>query len=230
MRSDFIYAFRSLLRSPLFAAVAVLSLGLGIGANTAIFSLMDKVLWESLPVERPRELVILDHDGPRSGWVDRSSMWSYPAYRGLQESQKAFAGLLAVRGESVNLTLGAGETERAVINIVSGNFFDLLGVRPHIGRLLTADDDMTRAGHPVVVLSYGFWQQRFAARPDVLGQTVRLNGTPFTVIGVSERGFNGLEVGGTIDVFVPSAMLRQVTTYDALDSRSAYIFQVYGRL
>jgi len=85
MRSDFVYALRSLFRSPLFAAVAVISLGLGIGANTAIFSVMDKLLWESLPVERPRELVLLNHDGPRNGWVD--GMWSYPAYRGLQASQ-----------------------------------------------------------------------------------------------------------------------------------------------
>jgi hypothetical protein len=99
MRSDFVYAFRSLLRSPLFTAVAVLSLGLGIGANTAIFSLMDKLLWESLPVERPRELVILDHDGIRNGWVAGSARWSYPAYRGLQSSQQVFTGLLVVRAE-----------------------------------------------------------------------------------------------------------------------------------
>lgn len=231
MRKDFVYAFRSLRRSPLFLAVAILSLGLGIGANTAIFSLMDKLLWESLPVERPRELVILDHDGVRNGWVAGRANWSWPAFRGLQASQQAFRGLLAVRGESVNLTLGAGETERADLHIVSGNYFELLEVRPHIGRLLTAEDDITRGGHPVVVLSYGFWQQRFGGRLDVLGQTVRLNGTPFTVIGVGDKRFNGLEVGGTVDLIVPMSMLPQVTTYpEVLDTRSAYIFQVYGRL
>jgi predicted permease len=230
MRSDLVYALRALLRSPLFTVVAVLSLGLGIGANTAIFSLMDKLLWESLPVDRPRELVMLDHDGPRSGWVDSFRMWSYPAYRGLQESQQVFTGLLAVRGESVNLALGAGETERASMNVVSGNYFDTLGVRPQKGRLLSPADDVTRGGHPVAVLTYGFWQQRLGAREDVVGQIIRLNGTPFTVVGVAEQRFNGLEVGGTVDVIVPAAMLRQVATYDALDSRSSYIFYVYGRL
>lgn len=192
---------------------------------------MDKLLWESLPVERPRELVILDHDGPRNGWVGGRATWSYPAYEGLRTSQQSFADLLAVRGDSVNFTVGSGETERAALSIVSGNYFEILGVRPRIGRLLTPEDNATRGASPVVVMSYGFWRQRFGGRPDIVGRSVRLNGAPFTVIGVSEERFNGLVVGGTVDLIAPAALLAQLTTYgSALDSRSSYIFQVYGRL
>lgn len=226
---DIRYAWRSLLKSPGFAAVTLLSLALGMGANTAIFSLVDKLLLESLPVERPRELVMLDHEGMRSGWVDGPMTWSYPAYLGLRDARQVFTGVLAQRTESVNFGID-GLTQRATKSVVSGNYFEVLGVRPLWGRVLSAEDDRVRDGHPVAVLSHGFWVERLGSRPDIVGQTIRLNGYPFTVVGVSEKGFNGLEIGGTVDVIVPLAMLRQVATYDALDTRSAYILQVYGRL
>src|SRR5262249_30583439 len=134
------------------------------------------------------------------------------------------------RTEAVNLAY-AGTTERATESIVSGNYFEVLGVRPLLGRLFFAEDDRSRGGHPGVVLSYGFLVERCGARPGLVGPTNPLNKFAFTVIGVSEKGFSGLEVGGSIDVFVPVAMLGEVTTYgQALDTRSAYIFNVYGRL
>src|SRR5262245_50754083 len=227
---DVRYALRSLARSPAFAAIAILSLALGMGANTAIFSIIDKLLLESLPVRSPRELVLLNPAGLRNGWTAGSRTWSYPAYRGLREHQRVFAGLIAERTDAVNLTVD-GATQRAVASIVSGNYFDVLGVRAPQGRLFGDDDDRIRSGHPVAVLSHGFWVERFGGSSDIIGRTLRVGGHPFTVIGIAERGFNGLEVGGSVDLFVPTMMLPDVVTYTkALDERTAYIFQLYGRL
>jgi predicted permease len=227
---DLRYGARMLWRNPGLTSIAVATLALGIGANTAIFSIVDKLLLESLPVERPRELVMLRPNGIRNGWVAGSMTWSYPAYAGMRERQQVFTGVLAERTASVNFTID-GTTQRATESIVSGNYFEVLGVRALLGRVLSAEDDRIQGGHPVAVLSHGFWVERLGSRPEIVGQTIRLNGHPFTVVGVSEKGFNGLEVGGSVDAFVPVTMLRQVVTYgDAIDSRSSYIFQIYGRL
>jgi predicted permease len=227
---DVRYASRRLLAQPGFTAVAVLTLALGIGANTAIFSLIDTLLLDSLPVERPRELALVIPGGLRNGWAARSNTWSYPAYLGLRERQGVFSGLIAERTDAVTLTID-GVAQPAVASMVSGNYFDVLGVRPSKGRLLSEADDRVRSGHPVVVLSYGFWVDRLGMRPDIVGRDVRIGGYPFTVVGIADRRFNGLEVGGAIDLFVPSMMLPEVVSYrGALDTRSSYIFQVYGRL
>jgi predicted permease len=227
---DVRYGFRSLARNPGFAAAALVSLTLGIGANTAIFSIIDTLLLDSLPVERPRELVLLNPTGLRNGWAEGSRTWSYPAYRGIRDSQRVFSGLIAERTDSVNLTID-GATRRAIASIVSGNYFDVLGVRPSMGRLLSEEDDRVRSGHPVAVLSYGFWVERLGMRPDIIGRDVRIGRHPFTVIGIAAKRFNGLEIGGAIDVFLPAMMLPEVVTYSkALDARNAYIFNVYGRL
>jgi predicted permease len=227
---DLRYGARMLWKNPGLTSIAVATLALGIGANTAIFSFVDKLLLESLPVERPRELVMLRPNGLRGGWVAGSMTWSYPAYAGIRERQQVFTGVLAERTDSVNFTID-GVTQRATESIVSGNYFEVLGVRAQLGRVLSVEDDRIHGGHPVAVLSHGFWVERLGGRPEIVGQTIRLNGHSFTVVGVSEKGFNGLEVGGSVDLFVPVTMLRQVVTYgDALDSRSSYIFQIYGRL
>jgi putative ABC transport system permease protein len=227
---DVRYAARRLVGQPGFAIVMVLTLALGIGANTAIFSIIDRLLLESLPVDHPRELVLLNPTEWRNGWTTGDLTWSYPAYRGLRDAQHVFSGLIAERTDGVNLTID-GVTQRATASIVSGNYFDVLGIQPLKGRLLSEADDRTRSGHPVVVLSYGFWVQRLGMRPEVVGQDVRIGGRPFTVIGIAEKRFNGLEVGGTVDLFVPTMMLPDVVTYrGALDTRTAYIFNVYGRL
>jgi predicted permease len=227
---DVRYASRQLVAQPGFTIVVVLTLALGIGANTAIFSIVDALLLDSLPVERPRELVLLTPAGLRNGWTTGDRTWSYQAYRGLREQQRVMSGLIAERTDAVNVTID-GATQRAIASLVSGNYFDVLGVRPLAGRLLSDADDQIRSGHPVVVLSYGFWVERFGMRPDIVGQDVRIGGHPVTVIGVAEQRFNGLEVGGSIDVFLPTMMLPEVVTYrKALDGRNAYIFNVYGRL
>jgi len=227
---DIRYACRRLARQPGFTIVMVLTLAVGIGANTAIFSVIDALLLESLPVDHPRELVLLNPTGLRNGWTTGDLTWSYPAYQGIRDAQRVFSGLIAERTDAVNLTID-GATQRAIASIVSGNYFDVLGVRPLTGRLLSAADDRTRDSHPVVVLSYGFWVERFGMRSDVVGRDVSIGGYPFTVIGIADKRFNGLEVGGTVDLFVPSMMLPEVVTYrGALDSRTAYIFNVYGRL
>ena len=227
---DIRYASRRLIGQPGFTIVMVLTLALGIGANTAVFSIIDSLLLESLPVDRPRELVLLNPTGLRNGWTDGDLTWSYPAYRGLRDGQRLFSGLIAERTDTVNLTID-GATQRAAASIVSGNYFDVLGIRPLKGRLLSDADDRTRSGHPVVVLSYGFWVERFGMESGIVGRDVRVGGHPFTVIGVADERFNGLEVGGSVDLFLPSMMLPDVVTYrGALDTRSAYIFNVYGRL
>jgi predicted permease len=227
---DVRYASRRLIGQPGFTFVMVLTLALGIGANTAIFSIIDTLLLDSLPVDHPRELVLLNPTGLRNGWTSGNLTWSYPAYRGLRDAQRVFSGLIAERTDTVNLTID-GATQRATASIVSGNYFDVLGIRPLKGRLLADADDRTRSGHPVVVLSYGFWIERFGMESEIVGRDVRIGGHPFTVIGIADKRFNGLEVGGTVDLFVPSMMLPDVVTYrGALDARTAYIFNVYGRL
>lgn len=227
---DLRYGVRTLRRSPALATIAVLSLGLGAGANTAIFSLIDKLLLESLPVERPRELAILAPRGPRPGWTPGTNTWSYRQYRALVAGQQVFSGLLASRTDTLNFGIDNG-TRRAVVTVVSGNYFQVLGLRAAAGRLLTPEDDQRPGGHPVAVITHGFWVDALGARPDVVGQVVQLNKNPFTVAGVIESGFNGLEVGGTADVFVTASMLAQATGYGgALDSRTAFIWQLYGRL
>ena len=227
---DVRYASRRLIGQPGFTIVMVLTLALGIGANTAIFSIIDTLLLESLPVDRPRELVLLNPTGLRNGWTSGNLTWSYPAYRGLRDAQDVFSGLIAERTDTVNVTID-GATQRAIASIVSGNYFDVLGVRALKGRLLSDADDRTRSGHPVVVLSYGFWVERFGLEPSIVGRDVRIGGHPFTVIGITDKRFNGLEVGGTVDLFLPSMMLPEVVTYrGALDARTAFIFNLYGRL
>lgn len=227
---DIRYASRRLMGQPGFTIVMVLTLALGIGANTAIFSIIDTLLFESLPVDHPRELVLLNPTGLRNGWQTGDMSWSYPAYRGIRDAQRVFSGLIAERTDTVNLTIDAA-TQRATASIVSGNYFDVLGIRPLKGRLLSDADDRTRSGHPVVVLSYGFWIERFGMEPDIVGRDLRIGGHPFTVIGIADKHFNGLEVGGTVDLFLPSTMLPDVVTYrGALDDRRAYIFNLYGRL
>jgi putative ABC transport system permease protein len=227
---DLHYGLRGLVKHRGFAIAAIVSLALGIGANTAIFSIINALLLDSLPVERPQELALLNPAGFRNGWTAGGHTWSYPAYRGLRDRQRVFSGLIAGRTDAVILTID-GASRRAMASLVSGNYFDVLGVRPFQGRLLSSDDDRIRGGHPVVVLSYGFWVEHFGMRPDVVGRDVRIGGHPFTIVGIAERRFNGLEVGDAVDVFVPAAMLREVVTYgEALDARNAFIFHVYGRL
>ncbi|MBI4660336.1 MAG: ABC transporter permease [Verrucomicrobia bacterium] len=205
--NDLKFAFRQLLKNPGFTAVAVLTLALGIGANTAIFSLLDAVLLKTLPVKQPEQLVVVSPSAP--GQPGRGIPFSYPVFRELRDKSAVFSGMFAYSGLPMSMS-GGGQTERVLGELVSGNFFAVLGVQPHLGRLFTEADDQAPGAHPVAVISFNFWQRRFGANPGVVGQTISLNGYPFTVVGVAEQGFHGLHVGVAPDVRVPIMMNYQV--------------------
>jgi predicted permease len=229
------YGIRRLLKAPGFTVVAVLTLALGIGVNTAIFSLLNQVLLRALPVRQPEQLVILYSPGPRQGHVssdtnDSGESFSYPMYKDLRDHNQVFSGLLARYAVSLNITF-QGQTERVSGELVSGNYFDVLGVRPSLGRTLTSDDDLTPGVHTVAVLSHGFWARRFASDPGVLNQTMVINGQVMTIVGVAQSGFAGVQVGQTPDIFIPMTMKAQMTpNWDGLSDRKDYWMNILGRL
>lgn len=227
------FAIRNLRKSPLFTAVAILSLALGIGANTAIFSLLDQLLLRLLPVRDPRQLVLLNWRGSFFGSNNGSNALSYPLYRELRDGAPMFDGVLCRAGTTVALGY-AGDTERATAEFVSGNYFSVLGVDAAVGRLITPEDDRVPEGHPVAVLSYDFWRERFAGDPGILGKAITVNGSKFTVIGVSQAGFHGIEAGNSPKLRVPVMMKKTLSAgwqqgY-RLEARRAKWVQVIGRL
>jgi hypothetical protein len=168
---------RSLARTPLFTLTAVASLALGIGANTAIFSMMDRVLLRKLPVKSPEEIVFLYDYGPRQGSIssdEQGSPFSYPAFREMQAQQAAFTGLAGTRGTAANLSY-KGAAVSGSAHMVSGNYFHLLGVGSALGRVLGEEDDKSVGGHPVVVLAHAYWKSRFGA--DLPSSTRRSSST-----------------------------------------------------
>jgi len=233
MWKDLAFSWRTLRRSPLFSAVAVLSLALGIGANTAIFSLLDQVTLRSLPVKDPQRLVVLhtQYDAPGSGTSDNSeSVFSYPLYRDLRDQDPAFSGVIARMGAGITLAR-QGSAAQAWAEMVSGNFFQVLGVGAAIGRVLTPQDDGAPEANPVIVLSHGYWTSHCAGNPAILNQTVTLNGHPVLVIGVAEARFHGVRPGDTPDLYVPIAMQKAVRpTWDALEDRRFRWLNIFARL
>ncbi len=232
---DLRYGARILLKNPGFTLIVVLTLALGIGANTAIFSLTDQILLRRLPVERPEELVVLRSPGPKTGRVwsdgDNAAPFSYPMYKALRDrGGDVFSGLLARHAIPLSVA-GAGQTERADGELVSGNYFEVLGVRPALGRVFNQEDDRAPGAHPLVVLSHAYWTRRFGADPAILNKTLTVNGTLMTVIGVSREGFRGIQVGQTPDVFIPMMMTAQVApNQNELDNHKDYWLAVVGRL
>jgi len=200
---DVRYGLRMLGRSPGFTVVVILTLALGIGANTAIFSMVNAVLLQSLPVQKPGELVVVKYSDPQSGRVNED--FSYPMYQAIRDKNKSFSGVLARSGVQLNVAYG-GQSEQLYGELVSGNYFTTLGVRPWVGRLFTDDDDRLPGGHPVAVLSYGYWQGRFGRDPSIVGRQIILNAKPITVIGVTPPGFYGTELAGDPGIRVPMMM------------------------
>jgi len=230
MLTDLRHALRTLVHAPAFSLVVILTLGLGIGANTAIFSLMDQLMLRLLPVERPEQLVQLDGPGPFSGRTMNNRTFSYPMYQDLRDRNEVFSGTVARAAFSATM-VQAGQSERVQVELVSGNLFDVLGVRPVLGRTLTPDDDRVRAGHPVVVLSHRYWMRRFAGNPQILNASITINTTPMTVVGVAPPTFSGVLALNVPDVFVPLMMKAQVTpTWDDLDNRRSRWVSIIGRL
>jgi predicted permease len=213
LRQDVRFALRSFAKSPGFTSVVVLTLALGIGANAAIFGLMDQVMLRLLPVRDPRRLVVLDAPGQYSGRTSTQSETltpvSLPMYEGLRDHNTVFFGMLGHWLTAVHLSDGT-QTENADADLVSGTYFGVLGLAPAVGRLLGPDDDRTPGAHPVLVLGHRFFQSRFGGDPRVVGRSIRINGHPMTVVGVAPPGFHGVEVGSSADVFVPLAMQPQV--------------------
>ena len=207
---DLRYSLRVLFQNPGFAAVAVLSLALGIGANTAIFSIVDAVLLKWLPVSSPQELVVIARNP-----VEPSVGFNYPDYEYIRDHNQVFSGILVSGGgRALSMTVpdegSHGSSELVPGTLVSGNYFQVLGVTPAIGRLFTPEDNKTPGAHPIAILSYDFWKTRFASDPRVLGRKITLNGSPFTIIGVSRQGFTGTSVGNSTSLFLPVMMLQQV--------------------
>ncbi len=239
LRQDLTYALRQLRRTPGFAVIAVLTLALGIGANTAIFSILDQALLRSLPVEHPEQLVILEGTGDAwdghssSHGGDLAAYFSYPMYKDLRDRTQVFQGLVAIDHAEVGLGFH-NAASLAKAEIVSGNYFTLLGVRLALGRVFTQQEDLQPNANPVAVLSYAFWQSKFGGDPTVVGQTVTINDHPFQIIGVSAPGFHSAIAGENLDLFVPMMMRSEVKTRyasaDDLTLHNSRWLTIFGRL
>jgi predicted permease len=196
---DVRYAMRTLRKSPGFTTVSVLTLALGIGATTAIFSLLDAVLLKSLPVRNPQELVLL-----RSGG-------QYPVFQAFRQHTDIFVDLFASSGVTpLDVEIQNGARERTDVSLVSGSYFSTFGLQAAIGRTFTSTDDSAPGAHPVAVASYGYWERRFGRDPAILNQVVRISGAPITIIGVAPAGFFGERVGAAPDLWVPLTMWGEV--------------------
>ena len=232
---DLKYAFRTLRTTPFVNAVAILSLALGIGANAAIYSLFDQILLRPLPVTAPDELVNLKLPGPiqgndscnQSGCGD-GIIWSYPMFRDLERSQTALAGVAGHRIFGASIALGDEPTVGDGI-WVTGAYFTTLGLHPALGRLLEARDNEPGGDNMVAVIGHRFWIDRFAGKPDALGQPLRLNGRTYTIVGVAPEGFEGTTLGAHPLVYVPMQSRVWVGTYKGLENRRDYWVYVFGR-
>jgi predicted permease len=232
------YALRSLGKARLLSIVVVVSLGLGIGANTAIFSLLHQLVLRSLPVPNPEQLVLITAPGEfksgRSSSDDSGGMdhiFSYPVFRTLEKNSQALAGLAAFRHMGGNLSFNR-QTLSGGFSVVSGQYFQMLGVRPLVGRtLLPEDDGAPGAGNPVAVLAYGYWHDKLGGRTEVLNQPVRVNGQAFTVVGVLPMDFTGTTIGQEPDVYVPLSFKPLLTpNWNGTDRYDDYWLYLVGRL
>ncbi len=225
---DLRYAVRQLRKSPGFAAVAIITLALGIGANTAIFSLLDQALLRSLPVKDVDRLVILKYDGSNTGNLESRSdgkfYFSYPMYRDLRDRSSVFSGVIATDFTEVGVQWHK-QPDLVGAELVTGNYFDVLGVSPAAGRLFLQSDDVAPDANPVVVLSFSYWRRRFGLDPRILNDSIQINGHPFTVVGVAPPEFHSVVMGDRPDVFVPMMMKAEVMPgkHDLESRRSSWL-------
>ena len=210
-------------------------MAIGIGANAAIFSLVDQVLLKRLPIVEPERLVMLKYEGSDTGHTssyggDTQQYFSYPMYRDLRDQNSVFSGMITMFPTQVGVQW-RNTPSLANSELVSGNYFSVLGVRPALGRLLIPDDTSTQGASPVAVLSYRYWKLRLASDPSVISQSFTINGHPFTIIGVVQPGFDSV-IGGTIpDFFVPITMKAQMTPgWDDLENRRSKWLNIVARL
>jgi len=229
---DLRFAVRGLIRSPLFSIVAILSLALGIGANTAIFTLIDQILLRKLPVKAPDELVMLYQQGTHNGNNMGSRMHSYPIYQQYHQAEP-LAEVICRRLAEASVSVD-NQTERLEAEMVSGNFFSMLGVQAAVGRVFNSrEDDQVYQGHPVVVLSHDYWVRRFARDPSVVGRKILVNNYPMTIVGVSAAGFAGIDPARSPQIRVPvqmmPVMMPEWSWVHMDDPRTRWV-QVFARL
>jgi len=229
-------AFRTLFKTPFVTIVAVLSLALGIGANSAIFSMFDQLLLRPLPVLHPEQLVNLSAPGPMPGSNSCNQagscqeVFSYPMFRDLEAQHTAFAGVAAHRAFGANIAY-KNQTLSTEGMLVSGSYFPVLGISPGLGRLFTPNDDRTIGGHFVAVLSYNYWQNKLGADPAIVGQKITINGQMMTIVGVAPKGFDGTTLGTTPSVFVPITMRELMQPgAKAFTNRQSYWVYLFARL
>jgi putative ABC transport system permease protein len=230
--ADLRYALRSLRRVPLFTAVAVLSIAFGIGANTAVFTLVDQVILRKMAVVNPGEIVHVTAAGTEQygGSIGDGTELSYPMYRDLRDHNPVFSGMLC--RASTSLTVGyGGRTEVASGELVSGNFFTLLGLNAAEGRLLNVTDDPVGGGRAVAVLGHDYFRTRFNGDRGIIGRTLIVNGHPFEIVGVVDRQFHGLDLGNPVQVYVPVTMQPKLgPSWLQIEGRRFRWVQVYARL
>ncbi|MGH9861205.1 MAG: ABC transporter permease, partial [Candidatus Acidiferrales bacterium] len=226
LAQDVRYGLRQLRRTPGFTIVAVLTLALGIGANTAIFSTVNAVMFRPLPVQSPGEIVSFKNTAG-TGMFDA---FSYPNYRDVRDQNDVFSDLIAYDFVPVGMSY-EGVNERVWCYMVSGNYFSGLGLRPHLGRLITPEDDQVPSAHPVAVIGYDSWQKRFGGRADVVGKEFVVNGRSYAIIGVGPKGFTGTKVGAAPEIWFPIAMQADIEPgINLLEARGASVFFVLARM
>ena len=238
---DLRYALRQLRKSPGFTITVVLTLALGIGANAAVFTLFDQVLLRMLPVQRPQELVRFEWNGAFNGSMSsfggdsegHINYFSYPMYKDLRDQNQVFTGILAADKAQVGLSWH-NQAESEDGEVVSGNYFQLLGLKPAAGRLFTPQDDTAKDSNPVTVLSYNYWRNHLGASQAVIGQTILINGHSFTIVGVAPSGFDSAIGGYRPSVFVPTSMIDVAipwrTPIDDLNNRRSTWLTLVARL
>jgi predicted permease len=231
--NDLKLAVRGLFRSPLFSIVAIMSLALGIGANTAIFTLIDQILLRKLPVKNPDELVMLYQQGPHSGSNMGSRMHSYPIYQEYQKRAEPLGEVIARRLADASIAID-NQTERIDIEMVSGNYFSMLGVGPAAGRVFNSqEDDQVYQGHPSVVISYDYWNRRFNRDQGAIGKKILVNNYPMTIVGVSAEGFAGIDPARSPQMRVPILMKPVIVPewgWVRMDDERTRWVQVFARL
>jgi len=228
---DFKYALRTLRRSPGYMAVAAMTLALGIGANTAIFSLLDQILLRLLPVKNPQQLVLLTMRGHHYGSNWGGNAISHPMFRDFQAHNDVFSGMFCRFRDPVSLTF-AGQSERVNAELVSGTYFSVLGVNTILGRAFTPEDDRVPLGHPLAMLTYDYWKRRFGGDPGIVGKNLIVNGHNVTVLGVVQPGFDGVELGYSTKVFIPIMMQDWIVVGNRkmLTDRRMRWVNAFGRL
>ena len=231
---DLRFALRQLRKAPVFSLVAVLTLAMGIGANTAIFTLLDQALIRSLPVSHPEQLVRLRYTGESPGHTnnyggDDNDFFSYPMYRDLRDKNSVFAGLIANDEQTVGVQWN-NRSDLVPAELVSGNYFEILGLHPAMGRLLLASDDQPNSS-PVVVVSFNYWKTKLGADPRAIGQTLFINAHPFVIIGVAPPQFHSVVAGQTPGIFVAASTKNVITPrWQDLEDRESHWLTMVGRL